>query len=344
MGKEQNQPPLTKEEADFLEHGFIIGGYIEQRLGVPQASLADPEDLASIGLAVYASQELQQVKLLNDMQQHTESVIAGYSPQAFAVAKTTPQEFRKRYPQLIGNGDYSQSEIAQALRAAPGTLPANELQALEEELAILMARRLKTDPSYRPVPASTRINVPGQYVTVADTQRVPLTERPTVVMEYGPGIAGASKIPSEVMQIPQSIFVESNAYTNQVLVGLAGMYGLPQAQRFIGRMDGIKSATEELIRGGASNKLDIITASMVHSATQGELQAGVRNGRQLLKPGGILIAQAPLDVASGEVSGRDLIALSRNAFGTEPTFLREFSYTNVTTGRQRDAVTAIFKK
>jgi len=273
--------PLTPDQRNFYEQGFSLGLVMEQRLGVPLGRLIHPQDLALSGLAVYAAKECQTTRLGVDVLTHVRNVAGGYAPAAFQKAGATPEQLIQRYPALIGNGDYAKGEIAEALRTASSKLTPQEIEQLEREFAMLFARMVKAQPESRTTVITepgVKIDIVRQHLNLGGRQQFPLDQSPNVVVEYGPGIAGARKIPDEVKQIPQNIYIEHGIYANQTLVFLAALYGLvsPRGGQFIGREDGIAQAGAVFLQMGAADQIDIVTASMVHAAGEKELTTGIR--------------------------------------------------------------------
>jgi hypothetical protein len=341
-GSSQRAMP-TPEQIEFHKFKNSLGRAIEQRLNIPMAHLVHPQDLAAIGASVYAE---DQVSIrLQDPQSRAREVADVYSSADYNYNGTTREAFIEGYPSLIGNGDYAKGEIATALYNASKYLNPTETKILERKFAELYAKMLIAEPQLKqhvPHPGVT-IDSHNKILKLGNKEVIHLDPAPTNVVEYRPGLAGIHKIPDEVTQTTRYIYFESSPYINQVLTCLAHKYDLLKDNRFIGREDGIEEAGKVMLQSGLSGQVDIIIASMVHSAGDKELTAGIKQGEALLRPGGLFVIQAPLEVKPGEMSGEDMFNVARNTF-QEPIKEHRFEYFNKRDNNNRNAYYAVFKK
>jgi len=356
MERRDDSPVL--EQLEFLDKGHQLGTEIEQYLGVELAYLVHPQLLTLIGASVYAPNELSlsspnvHTLVSKDIRNYPESTIqkSGYSR----------EQLEQKYIALVGfdpqsnQTNFSNGEIASVLRGAKEKVGEKGAQTLERMCANMMARFLKLDKSIlnRLANPGIRIdlsNPDANNVTLfADESPFIQIPSPDVVVEYGPGIASFKKLPHEVKATPLTVFIEKSVYANQLLVYGARLYGIQvenvpnKPAQLIGREDGIKSATQELIRVGADD-IDLIIASGAQSAAKEELTAGVINGHRLLRKGGVFVIRNIKGLVN-EISGMEILDLLRQTFKTDPIAYNDFTAIQPTTGIRTPAFTAAFKK
>jgi hypothetical protein len=341
-GIRKGQTVPTQDELDWAQRGLNLGNFIEQRLGVDHAAFVHPEHLVSCAHAAYLGDDAK--VLLTDFEEQIQMGINSWGDETLARTHTTREKLAQRYPALIGNGNYSDGEIAKALRLARTTLPEKTEKVVETEFALMMARVLKENPSEAGTSAS-RLSPDGRLIIFRDAPFFRLAKTPELVVEYGPGAAAANRIQPEIAFNPQryqTVFIEKGWYLSQLLGSMAASFGVTYP-RFIPRMDGITAATDELLTVGAKNKAGLVMASMVHSAGIEELSRGIENAHELLEPGGVLAIQTPHEVKLGEAKGEDVISKAIEVFG-EPAKTEESSYVMSTTGAVRKITKAVFVK
>lgn len=344
---------MTEDEERFYSTGINLAAEVERFLGVKLATMVNPKDLASVAACVYAPTE--PIKPCMSPQQHAEWVAKQYSPKFYEVMHTTPGDLAKRYPSLIGvdengRGDYSRGEVADALRGASTLFPLDKVEILERKLGQLFGMMLKIDQAMVKSDPGFRLRLTPPLQLIADGRPFVSITHPTIVAEYGPGLVAFRKLPVEIAQTPINILIENNRFTNEALVTGAALYGLRirhsevVSAQVIGREDGIKSATAELLGIGLASEVDIILASKIQTAGLEEITAGIVNAHILLKRGGLLAFQEVETAEKSEVSGRQMLDLAKQVFGKSPDYRRDITLTNAKTGKRKDAFAAVFIK
>lgn len=344
---------LSPEYKEFIDFGSKIGATIEQRLGVRMAALTHPVDLALIGLAVYAQDQISP-RLRGNPSYHAQGVAGTYSSQIFARAEIDKGQFIRGYPELIAkDGQYAKGKIATAIREAGTKLTEEETLALESYLGRLAALFFVNEPEQIPKPEVRMNHFGGQ--TVFDTYEVELYRggTPGIIVEYGPGVNAFGRFNKELRPIRLSILIERSNYVNSLLYSGSSLFGysnrLDLAPGVITRRDGISQATAEMLKGGFSGFVDVVLMSMVHSAGESEIRAGIANGYSLLRKGGAIIAQSPYDpLSEDECSGRVMLEVLKSKFGDGSPYMHfieeDARFIQQTTGRTRAGFKAVFIK
>lgn len=333
---------MASELEQFMNLGLQLSQVVERRLGVQHATWVHPQDLAVIGLAVYSG-EGQDTKLLYlNPRGHAHEVVSGYKKEALQRFGITPTRLEAIYPDLTGNGDYSKGIVADALRRADHNFNQEEFREFQFMMASLMARYAKMKPDNIGDP-NVRLDTLTGSLRFSSGVTHPLVTWPNVVIEYGPGTVGFKKLPAEVSVTPQTILIETNYYINQFLFSGAQSYGMREPQ-VITRMDGIKSATEEFLSQNPEGVIDLVIMSMVHSAGEEELEAGITNAHRLLKPGGLFAVQAVEQVKEREASASFIKRRIADAFSTRPSTYYELSYADPVNRMLRDVFQAVYTR
>lgn len=334
---------MSPEDLRFTEQAFRLGGFIQDRLGVDLAALTHPIDLVACGIVAYAGQEGKSIRLMNQNPSQTaRDMVRGIDPVAFRRLAGTPGRFLSNYPRLIGGGRYEGGTIVTALKGAYQKLGPQQGEVLERDMAILLAHYFRIKPTLMP-PPEVRVDPSKGEIRFNNGPTFSLPYSPDIVMEYGPGLVAYHKVTQEMRLTPQTILVENNKFVNQALITYAGLNGL-QPPRIIGREDGITGTTEELLRDNGDDLLDIVIMSMVHSAGLAEIEAGIVNGRRLLRRGGLMVVQNPNKVNAGETAGVEVYTMLTDHFGANPRIRQDFSYRQLTTRQTITGFKAIFEK
>lgn len=337
-------PTYTPEALEFARREIYLADFIEKELHVPNASLLAPADLARIGRAVYASAEEDIITGAGGLMLNAQRVIQSYKPERLAEMGLTPAQAIERYIALTGKEQYRDGEIANALRNAASLLGPEKSFRLESEAGILYGFMLHVYPRDLTETPQILVNAVKKTLDSRSTGlKVPLDQL-KIVCEYGPGMPGLKRIRDEVPYLSQYIGIEANQFTVDALISYAQLNGIKYPQ-VIGRRDGIRQATEEFLREGAAGFADAIIASMVFQfVNHKEMQAGIENGFNLLRKGGILAIQALNTTKPDQVSGQEVLELGRERFG-EPIAFKEFKFTNpALRGETRSASTIFFRK
>lgn len=176
-----------------------------------------------------------------------------------------------------------------------------------------------------------------------DHREITLPHYPEVVVDYGPGVQGRHRIEDQIRDIatghmPYSHFALSKGpFVNEFLMRYwAARYKDPSVlsqvlgKLYIGREDGIASASTEMVRiqqerTGTSEMADVVLASGIHAAGHEEVATGITNAYKLLKPNGVLLVRAPKDAVEakpGSVRAQEMIdtALSAGFERSRATF------------------------
>lgn len=343
---------LNPEAQQYIDLGSRLGATIEQRLGVEMASLVHPDDLAAVAAVVWTGEVACRIR---DIGSYVEEVANSYPPAVFLRAGIDRKDFIRRYPFLIGkNGDYSQGELAGALRNSHKVFTVKEAASLESYLATLFAYRAKLDPSIIQNPGVTMHAYGGKTSYVSEQSTLYTGDSPKVLLEYGPGIVGFSRFPQELrgIPIPISILVSKGIFVNVVLFTGSDLYGYSHDLRVppavITRRDGISSATTALLNVGFGGFVDTLIMSMVHSAGMEEILTGIKNGYTLLRRGGVMIVQHPYEVYDpNHAPGTETLTALKSQFGDTPgniLSLQDYKTIQQTTGRIGNAFKAVLVK
>lgn len=341
-GDIKGQIARTNEENVWLQRGLTLGNFIEEKLGVDHAKFVHPEHLALCAHAAYLGDDT--VSLMPDFKEQIQLGVSSWGDETLIRNNTTREKLAKRYPDLIGNGNTSEGEIAKALRKARTTLPEETEEVVETEFAQMMVKLLKEDPGAAGT-STSKLSPDGRLIIFRDFPFFRLAKTPELVVEYGPGSAAANRIQPEIafnQQRYQTIFIEKGWYLSQLLGSMAASFGVTYP-RVIPRMDGIAAATNELLTVGAKDRVGLVMASMVHSAGFDELSIGIENAHRLLTPGGVFALQTPHEVRIGEAKGEDVIRKATEVFGPAAK-IEESKYKMSTTGAIRDITKAVFVK
>jgi len=100
-----------------------------------------------------------------------------------------------------------------------------------------------------------------------------------------------------------------HTYDNQV--GSGSTQSFTENQLYIGREDGVKASTEEIIEmqtkhTGRCDIADVIVCAGAQHSTSEDIKAGIENASKILKAGGILIVRSVAKPSSNEI-GTDQI-------------------------------------
>ncbi|MBI4130446.1 hypothetical protein HY468_03970 [Candidatus Roizmanbacteria bacterium] len=319
-----------------------IGGYIERRLGIEGAALLSPLDLAQIGAAVWAGDEVNPVVGNPDyLIEETYKLIKKRFPDFDKSFNT----FSVRYRELIGNGIYREGMVAQALDKAASVLSEAEYQRLLNTMGSGLGELLATSPyefNMLPPPA-IRMNPKTNSMTFWGVHHFPMPFFPRTIVEYGPGIVGVKKLKHEYTAASQIIMVENGQYKISVLTMFGGLNGIVYPQ-LITRRDGMKSATHAMLAVGAQNTQDAIIAGNIHGADPHEVKAGIIHGYELLRRGGLFTLAGPADVFGDEVGISTMITQAETVFRNPPVFQAQTITISETTGVRRLSKGVVFVK
>src|SRR5207237_970381 len=130
---------LEAANEKFFKQGMKLAMTVEQELDVPLARFVHPQDLARVGLAVYADKEIVFRKFDTeiDTKNHIQDVVGEFTDKAFQTSGITREELMRKYPEFIGYGNYKEGEIGKALRTASEKLTPQETVSLKREFATL---------------------------------------------------------------------------------------------------------------------------------------------------------------------------------------------------------------
>lgn len=349
----------TQEQTGYINRGLQLGAEIEQSLGLKYASLVHPEYLALIGASVFAPDE--SIISSSNADNFVSEAITNFPDSLFQDIGCSRTELQQAHLRLIGydpetkQTNYSNGEIANALRGAKEKVGEKRAEVLKRKFAGIMANLLKLNPRMLDSLSSPGIRVqmnsplPNNVFLHSDGLFLMHIDQPNIVVEYGPGIVAFKKIPSEVRATQQTFFIENSLYACELLVAGANLYGIQtedrpeRAPQLVGTRDGIKSATQKLLNIGAENKIDLVIASGVHSAGREETVAGIINGHKLLRKGGIFVIRTIEENIYG-ISGKETFHLLRETFRKNPTTLKRMTTIQQTTGKINPAFCAVFTK
>ncbi|MBX6334115.1 hypothetical protein IRY61_02105 [Candidatus Saccharibacteria bacterium] len=234
------------------------------------------------------------------------AAIAGLSDGDLAIMH---REYTGRKAELYGESFYGEGRVAQAIFEAalrnglePG--PIYDFQSFAAEYFIDLTTRpdslLGGRQRYR---SAVKIRPDA---LVIDDNRLPLDRPPRLVFDYGACLHGQGYLADQIafLNHGRRPFTYSPLtrlhFTNQALINTYFVdYGRDIAQTmlrnqlYIGREDGVATATNEVIRAQHENGApveiaDIILATGAQHTTREDMRRGITNAYTLLKEGGKL--------------------------------------------------------
>lgn len=292
MSKQETEGQTrTNEEVEYAQLGSLLGLFIEQRLHVPHASLLSYRTLALIGVSVYAGDQFSVDPAKLAVQQALERTTIPDS--ALRQHGLSRDAFATQHDALVGTR-LSDGSIAEALRTMSSQ---SDISSAQEESvrrlgAELYAYQDKIAPVYEGRPGF-RLDIDGKVVRDYGGQPfVALPTAPTIVIEYGPGLAAKEKIKEEAKLVPMTVMIDTNPFVSHFLQARARLEGLASGIPPLVRTSdaGIAAETTRLLPH-LGQQADIIIAARIVPATTADLRTGIENGYKLLKPGGIFLAQ-----------------------------------------------------
>jgi hypothetical protein len=289
-----------------------------------------PELVKSIGLEELASITREEVAT-----DFMPASIAGFADGDLYVMHEPYSDVKA---ELYGESHYSEGKVAKLmLKSAlanemkPGAL--YDFQGFAAEIFTY-----PTSP-YSTQTASSAVHVHPEGVVV-DNKPIALPRKPSLVIDYGACLTGRSYLADQMgfVRHGHRPFAYSPLtrlhFTNQVLINTYNSlfgHGTAEAfisnQLYIGREDGITSATNELIQGQRTHDAPtevadvVICAGSQHSSNE-DLQQGVANAHALLKEGGKLIIRSLAQPSENEIGTNDITAWAFGAGFEERNSLR----------------------
>lgn len=248
--------------------------------------------------------------------------------------------YRGRKAELYGEDSYSGGTVAPAvLRAAieagpePGLL--NEFQRLAADAYTAPGSPFGGLENWE----ESAVRIHPEAITI-DGNPIALPRRPQRIADLGACLTGRSYI------VDQAAFVRNGTppfsymamtrthFTNHVLIsaydtllgpGTAALF--VGKQFYIGREDGITSATGALISGqrahGAPVELfDVTLVTGAQHTTREDLRRGMRNAHLTLKESGTLVIRSLARPAEAEIGTDEIVAWALNAGFEESSVIR----------------------
>lgn len=356
---ERRENPPNQLQSDFIKKGVLLAVETEHSLGIKYAGLVRPEFLALIGACVYAPNEISISS--PDAESFVSENIKEFPDSLIQDVGCSRTELQQSHLKLVGYSPetkeaiFPDGELASALRGAKEKVGVKKAEILERKYANIMAYALMLNPR-----TLNDLSNPGIRVDMSNpnTDTVPLLsdglpfvqiKRPNIVVEYGPGIVAFKKIPSEVKATPQTFFIEKRLYACELLTTGANLYGIQTENRpdsppqLVNTREGIKTTTQNLLKIGAENNIDLIIASGVQTAGREEITEGIINGHKLLRKGGAFAIRTIEENIYG-ISGKETFDLLKKTFGKDPTANKPTTTVNRSTEKVNPAFCAVFTK
>ena len=232
-------------------------------------------------------------------------------------------EYTGRKAELYGESNFSDGQIAQAVHRAaiangmrPG--PIYNFQTFASEYF--------TNPEgpYAQEREASTIRIRPDVMTIDDNPLVP-ARRPQLVIDYAACLTGRSYLADQAGFLLRGIRPFSYSplmrlhFTNQVLLntydelfGAGSLQAVVTNQLYIGREDGVTSATNEILRaqsaaGARTDVADIVLVTGAQHSTREDLMPGMANAHDLLREAGMLVIRSLARPAAAEI-GTDEIA------------------------------------
>jgi hypothetical protein len=227
-----------------------------------------------------------------------------------------------RLARLYGRNDLSQGEVARKVFAAalsnvvePG--PVRDFQTFAAEYL----SNPQSPFANNNAPSNIRLRPEGIEI---DANPIVLSTPPKVLIEYGACLVSRSFVDDQIGFIekghPPFTYtpLTRTHFTNQAILQRynrllgPGTSGIAMDKRlFIGREDGVKAATAEIVEKqtqhtGRCDIADVIVCAGTHHSNPEEIKAGITNAAHLLKEAGILVVRS-VAKPSGEELGTDQI-------------------------------------
>lgn len=247
----------------------------------------------------------------------------GFDPQLhpfFGAAQFNEGSFGRRVRDLLESP--LASTIDPSLRGQLELLVTNAATELAVEVA--SGKMALTQPL---------VEITGNTVRFDDAA-VELPAAPRMVIDYGPGLQGrfrikeqavafnAERVPYAYAPFSKGLFINQfltdywRCTAGGVVAGRQMVQALSEEGIFIPRNDGLGPASTSMIEFmrrafGSAEQADLILASGIHLADPGELQTGLANAHQLLRPGGALLIRAPKQPAADHVCTAEMVAMAQ---------------------------------
>lgn len=314
------------------------GGYIEDKLGVPNAGVLHPFDLARISGVAFAGDEI--AYRLPNWKNYSQQVADQYSIKFPNLMRGLPADtFRDIYADLIGKGDYGRSRVAKVLAKKPRQLQEQDFLDLQADLADIFVQTYMRNEVNVP---DTVAHIRRGFITVGDVFSFPLPFSPEVVVEYGPGLVGLRRI-DEVADITHTVLIENNTFKSFALSAYSRIVtGDLDPNKIVNRADGMQTATHDMLTGGYENRVNIIIATSIQSAGQKELEVAIQNTYPLLANGGLFVMHGE-DAFPGSIGIDEMMHLARQSFG-EPLRVEHVQVIQQTTGKRGRGKATLFQK
>lgn len=246
------------------------------------------------------------------------------------------QAFEGEDRDLVGHVDglLRLAAIAMAKNAVSGPLPLPDVQnvAIRREGPVTGDEFMRAVMAGRPAPLGII-----KPLVIFDHTAEALAYDPGVIVDYGAGLQGRHYIDQQYADIMQGkrlpyvyVPIVKGPFINEFLQQYwleklgqqyAGLFNDSiQGRIYIGREDGIAAATNEIIaetkRGvGSAAIADLVVASGIQKAAYQEVETGITNAYELLRPNGSLLVRAPVEdgVEEDEVSGWEMYRMALDA-------------------------------
>jgi hypothetical protein len=233
-------------------------------------------------------------------------------------------------------------------------------------VARVYVQELKHSITANPVESGVMIH---DDVIAFDDYIYPLNRTAQTVVDYGPGLAGLSHTKAQSIMVLggekpyRYLPISRLPFTNQVLaesydafLGPGSSQSFMRSQYFLGREDGIASATNEIVEAqtratGTTEVADAVLASGLMLADKNELKTGIFNSFKILKEGGVLVIRAVALPSADEVGASRMLEWAHEA-GFDESKTKRFEVLTGSLGAamvhgsaaQRQSISAVLTK
>ncbi len=333
MGTKEN-PSMSLIEQTYKSKAASIGAVLQGKLDVYFATYLDAETLTLLGVTNYASDQF--IIDPPDLSKYKNHLIKNM-PDSFSLPRT---RWSNIIHDLLGT-NMKDGRVHYAISDAYERLREDGADTLQDQFAELLAYQHKLDPDFNLGQPGIRVDYEANLIRGVEGEEVyRMSQSPKIIVEYGPGLAAASKSLTEIPRADTTVFIDTNPYVSTFLKERALLNGLTPPQ-FIVKAESLGTATSDLLPD-FEGRADIVIASRVRPADHEDLIEGINRGQQLLRPGGLYIMQ---DYVQTEFpSGKPFYPLIKEAvtvFGPPDKFA-EFPFK--TYGNHFPAFNAVFVK
>lgn len=226
--------------------------------------------------------------------------------------------------ELYGEDHYGQGQVAQTIGHAaiengmtPGDLYNFQSFAAEYFTA--------PDNSFGRLTERSAVKIHSQALVI-DNNLIILAKAPSRIIDYGACLTSRNYIKDQMAFIDQNkppfsyVPITRLPFINQVLIRTYDVsYGegmrdiVANRQLYMGREDGVASATDEIIRAQVEHNApagisDIVLCVGTEHMTREDLKPGIKNAHKILKEGGMLVVRSLTHPTPDEIGTEEIVS------------------------------------